>query len=131
GDYVLEVRDSRYVGNAKYVYCVEICDRPYAHAIFPMAIERGQSAEVEIVGHGLGDSQTATVSSGDDDETGWTTRRLTTDRGETNPVGLLISEHPQVVCPGGNDSIASAMPITIPAGVNGRFLDSDDVHFYA
>lgn len=131
GDYVLEVRDSRYVGNAKYVYCVEIGDRPYAHAVFPMAVERGTSAEVEIVGHGLGDSQTATVTSSDDEEIGWTTRRLETSRGQTNPVSLLVSEHPQVVCPGVNDSLDSAMPITIPSGVNGRFLEPDDVHYYA
>ena len=40
GDYVVEVRDTRYLGNPKYVYCLEIAERPIALAVFPMAVQR-------------------------------------------------------------------------------------------
>ena len=54
GDYVVSVRDARYIGNTKYVYCLQISDRPYAQAVFPMAVQKTQRAAVKVLGYQLG-----------------------------------------------------------------------------
>lgn len=131
GRYVLEVRDARYIGNDKYVYCVEISDRPFAHAVFPMAVERGSSAEVEIIGHALNGLQKSTVESAGTDKLGWKKIRIETSAGDTNPVPVLVSEYPQVVVSAQHDSIETALPLSLPVGVNGRFTKPDQMHYFA
>src|SRR5206468_6281406 len=37
GDYLLQVRDSTYDGDPRWVYAVLATDRPYASHVFPMA----------------------------------------------------------------------------------------------
>ena len=137
GKYVLEVRDARYVGNDKYVYGVEISDRPYAHALFPIAVQSGKPTEVSVVGHNLGEmpKATITVDSGEDAEPNngatWKNIRMRTPVGVTNPVAVLVSQSPQLMAPAGNDSIASATPLTLPVGVNARFTNPEQSHYYS
>ncbi len=131
GDYVLEVRDARFIGDRKYVYCVEISDRPYAHALFPMAVQRGTEAEVTIVGHMLGETPRTTLKFAPDEKTGWRRMRVSTSRGPTNPVDVCVSEYPQVLAGGENLTLEKAQTITPPVGVNGRFTEPDQTHYYA
>ena len=42
GDYVLEVRDTRYAGDPRYVYCVEVSHVPFAYGSRPLAHGTGQ-----------------------------------------------------------------------------------------
>ncbi len=140
GTYVLEVRDARYIGNDKYVYCVEISDRPFAHAVFPIAVQSGKPTEVSLVGHNLGTSPSATITIGisnpsasDETHNGatWKTFRFRTPLGETNPVPILVSQSPQLMASTGNDSIANAIPLTLPVGVNARFSNPEQSHYYS
>jgi len=131
GDYLLEVRDARYVGNEKYVYCIEITDKPFAHAVFPMAIQRGMANEAGVIGHNLAGLQKTKLSSMDQDVCGWRDISIETPVGQTNPVQLLISPFPQLVTPNGNYSISNAMPLELPVGVSGRFSEPGQVHFYS
>ncbi|HIE97057.1 MAG TPA: hypothetical protein EYG03_20040 [Planctomycetes bacterium] len=128
GDYVLSVRDARYIGNTKYVYCLQISDRPYAHAVFPMAVRRGQTQPVRIVGHQLGQHDTATVSADESAALGWNSQVVTTAAGPTNPVPVLTTDAPQVVAPDGNHAADAAMSLTLPVGVSGRFTENDQTH---
>lgn len=129
GDYVLSVRDARYIGNTKYVYCLQISDRPYAHTVFPMAVQRGQSVDVKVVGHQLGRTDVATVDSSREDETlGWRDVSLQVEAGMTNPVSVLVSNNPQVAAVDGNHTEDSAATITFPTGVSGRFTAADQTH---
>ncbi|MCH7729703.1 MAG: PPC domain-containing protein, partial [Planctomycetes bacterium] len=131
GDYFLEVRDTRYIGNPKYVYCVTIDDKPFAHAVFPMAVQRGQTIEATVIGHNLGGVKKTTVRSAADDSPGWKKVPIETPRGLTNPVPILVSSYPQLVAADGNFSIAQAMPLSLPVGVNGRLSKPDEVHYYS
>ena len=128
GQYTLEVRDARYAGDPRYTYCVEISDQPYAHALFPLAVQQGQTASLEIVGHMMNVMQTEIVAA--DLPTGWSHRRIETPRGSTNPVPLKISPHPQFVESEGNNSVAAANSVSLPVGINGRLAEADDVDFY-
>lgn len=131
GNYYLEIRDTRYIGNPKYVYCVEITDQPFAHACFPMAVQRGHTTEATVIGHNLGGLEATTLRSSADDSLGWKKVSLETPGGLTNPVQVLVSDYPQLVAEGENLSIAKAIPLPLPAGVNGQLSQPDEVHFYS
>ncbi|MDG1893991.1 MAG: hypothetical protein P8J37_03685 [Fuerstiella sp.] len=128
GDYVISVRDARYIGNTKYVYCLKISDRPHAHAVFPMAVQRGQSQPVKIVGHQLGANDAATVSADESATIGWDSHIVTADGGPTNPVPILVTDTPQVIAEDGNHAADAATPLTLPVGVSGRFTENDQSH---
>jgi len=129
GDYCVEVRDARYAGSGRYVYCVEIADQPYVHAVFPMAVQRGQTSPAVLIGHNLGDAAGVTVTG--DGDPGWRRQRLPAAAGFTNPVEVLVSEHPQSVSDGSNTTMQTATPLELPSGVNGRLLKPDSAHFYS
>ena len=130
GRYFLEVRDTRFIGNPKYVYCVEIADGPFAHAFFPMAVQQGKTSEATVVGHNLGGLKKTTIRSTADESLGWKPVSVTTPQGQTNPVQVLVSAHPQLVARE-NHSLAQAMPLSLPVGVNGRLSQPDEVHYYS
>ena len=131
GSYFLEVRDARYAGSGRYVYCVEIASRPYAHAAFPLAVQRGQTESAVAIGHSLGESTDVELRAAADSPSGVSRQRLTTVVGETNPVDVLVSEHPQIVATGQNVSIETAQALEMPVGISGRFPETDGVHFYS
>ena len=130
GNYFLEVRDTRFIGNPKYVYCVEIADRPFAHAFFPMAVQRGKATPAAIVGHNLGGLEKTTLRAGADEPVGWKRISVKTPRGQTNPVQVMVSDHPQLIA-SGNHSMAKATPLSLPVGANARFSKPDEVHYYS
>jgi hypothetical protein len=138
GDYTLEVRDARYAGDQRYSYCVEIADRPYAHSAFPPAVQAGQTAEVEAIGHMLGTQRAVAKLSAGADAPGIVRRRLATPAGETNPVPVLVSPYSQLVERSGaspspdqrSAAAAKPTPVNLPAGVNGRLSQDDEVDRY-
>lgn len=145
GEYTIELRDARYAGDSRYVYCLEIADRPHAYAVLPMAVQRGQKADVELIGHALHRNPTrergtndgadaslthrVTISAGK--ELGWNRRRIFAATGPTNPIEILTCEHPQMLENESNDSIAKANPVTLPLGINGQIGQRDDIDFFA
>jgi hypothetical protein len=131
GTYSLEVRDARYAGSGRYAYCVELASRPYAHATFPLSVQTGKTTTAIAVGHALGESSDVEIRGTTNATSGISRQRLQTGAGETNPVSIIVSEHPQVVADGNNNSIESAMPLTFPVGVNGRFPSDDGTHYYS
>jgi hypothetical protein len=129
GDYVIAVQDARYIGNTKYVYCLEVSNRPHADAVFPMAVVRGERTEVQIVGQQLGKHSTATIDvTGEGESIGWRNFTLNANSGEMNPIPVLITDSPQVVAPDGNHEPDQAMPFDFPVGISGRFTEPDQVH---
>ncbi len=62
GEYLLEVRDVRYQGNADWTYAVECSARPFVLVAKPLAVAQGASANLQVVGLALGAEATATIS---------------------------------------------------------------------
>lgn len=131
GTYSLEIRDARYAGSGRYAYCVELASRPYAHATFPLSVQSGKTASAIAIGHALGESTDVEIRGTTESPSGIAQQRLQTGSGETNPVPVIVSEHPQVVVDGKNSSIETALPLTFPVGINGRFPENDGVHFFS
>ncbi len=129
GEYVVSVRDTRYIGNTKYVYCLQISDRPLAHAAFPMAVRRGMSVDVNVVGHNLGATDLAKVDTTREDVVeGWQPMSLNVEAGESNPVPILISQNMQLTAPDGDHPADAATKIEMATGISGRFTAPDQTH---
>ena len=62
GEYVLEVRDVRYKGNADWVYAIEINNRPFITQTLPLAVTPGVETKLSLVGHNLPADATTTVT---------------------------------------------------------------------
>jgi len=131
GSYALEIRDARYAGSGRYVYCVEVASGPFAHTAYPLAVQQGTSSPARVIGHVPGDSSATELTAAADAPSGWRTQRLKTAVGETNPVNVLVSEYPQTVASGENSEIETAEPLELPAGVSGRFSEPDGVHYFS
>ncbi len=130
GEYVLEVRDARYAGSGRYVYCVEISDRPRIDTVFPMAVQRGTSVQPAVIGRRFGSPSAIEISAASDAPLGWRRERLTTEHGPSNPVEVLVSEVPQVIATSQNQTLESALPVELPVGANGWLREPGEQHCY-
>jgi hypothetical protein len=134
GQYMLEVRDKRYAGDPRSVYCVEITNRPKVYGVFPLAVQNGHEGEFQLVvsrPENVADSPgTATWKLRADAQraVGW--RSLRPQDESVNPIELLFSPHPQISANGENNLPSTATPILLPCGVSGRFLEPGQTHYY-
>lgn len=128
GDYYLQVRDSKYDGDPRWVYALRATDRPYAALVYPMAGNPGQVVEVEPVGPGR--RTHPRVSLRVPARPGVTEVPLDLGGGASNPVPFVVSTLPQVQEVEPNDTPAQATRVTVPCGINGRIGRPGDVdHF--
>lgn len=132
GDYLLEIRDVRYEGNAFWEYCIEINSRPFVETAFPLAVARGQAAQVELAGYLL-PAAPMTVACTTPMETpiGLQSLRLPMGADLTDPVPFVVTDLPLVLeAAGDNNAPDRAQPVPIPAGINGRIETDSDVDHY-
>jgi hypothetical protein len=61
GDYLLEVRDVRYQGNADWSYAIEASARPFPTMTHPLAVPAGEATTVELRGLGLPPNATTSL----------------------------------------------------------------------
>lgn len=130
GEYVLAVRDTRYGGDPRYSYCVEISRGLPALSTFPLVCEKGKSTKVEVLSIGGKVLGTATVAPPAGKQGGTVRERLTIEGKPTNSVDLVTSPLKQVVCV---DATKQDRPfeLSAPCGVSGRLAQSGDEHWFA
>lgn len=133
GEYLLEVRDMRYLGYRSWDYAVEIHDRPFATAISPACLPPGVPTKVRLIGHNLPAEPTVTVTLPTDalpwDQ--WLTLPVIAGR-PLNAVQVRPSNLPTVreaATP--HDSIAQAQHLDIPCAVGGALKQPGEVDFFA
>jgi hypothetical protein len=128
GDYFVQVRDSKYDGDPRWVYALLVTNRPYASHVYPMAGNPGQVVLVEPVGSAK--AVQAKVPLQAPAELGVGEVPLTIGQEKTNPVGFVVSPLPQVLEQEPNDEPEKATRVTIPCGINGRIGTRRDLdHF--
>lgn len=128
GTYWIEVRDARYAGSGRYVYCLELAAPPYAHTVFPAAVQRGTTSDAVAIGHFDSDLAATQLIAAENEPTGIRAQRLTLASGETNPVQVVVSDVPQTVVTADHGSLESALAVELPVGINGRFDVDDAAH---
>jgi hypothetical protein len=127
-EYYLGIRDSKYDGDARWVYAILATDRPYVAGVYPMAGNPGKEIEVEPVS--IAGPRRQPVRLRAPNTLGLQDVQLNVDGASTNPVAFVVSPLPQVVEIEPNDAPEQATRIPIPCGINGRIDKPHDVdHF--
>jgi hypothetical protein len=131
GQYTVEVRDVRYAGDKRYTYCVEVSNQPLAQVAFPMAVERGKTAQATLVGPFCDELAEVTLDATKQKATGWTRMRLGPAGKKTNYLPLLISDCVEATAPADNTDRAKPMKLKLPQGVSARLAKPGQAHHYA
>jgi hypothetical protein len=128
GTYYLQVRESTYDGDPRWVYAIIATDKPYATHVYPMAGNPGQKLDLEPIGSAkLVQAKTPFVVPKD---LGIREIQLDVKGVKTNPATFIVSALPQCLEQDGNDDPAKATRVTLPAGINGRIEKRRDMdHF--
>jgi hypothetical protein len=118
GEYFLQLRDSRYDGDPRWVYALQITDRPYLAHVEPMAGNPDQEIEVEAVGSAR--LRQPRIKLRVPAQPGLQQVQLDVGGIQTNPVAFIVSSLPQVREQEPNDTPEKAQPISLPCGLNGK-----------
>lgn len=132
GDYCVQVRDSKYDGDPRWVYALHVSSRPYAMQVFPMAANPGQTIQVEPIGSAR--SVQSRVALKAPMEPGLHALPLDLGQAQTNPVAFLVSPLPQVMEQEPNDAPEQAARVSVPCAISGRIgvrRDLDHFQFTA
>jgi hypothetical protein len=130
GDYYLEVRDVRYQGSANHRYRLRIGDFPLATSPFPLAIQKGTNAKLELARQDgaaaeqqvnvpadvPGNRLDVTLPARAGQSAGWTS--------------VLVSDVPEQLEREPNDAPPQATIVTVPGAIDGRFAAANDRDFY-
>ncbi len=128
GDYFIQVRDSKYDGDPRWVYALTVTAGPSVTHLFPMAANPGQTISVEPVGSAKLLSPRLTVTA--PREEGLHTLSLDVKGQKTNPTAFIVSSLPQSVEQEPNDTPEKATRVTLPCGISGRVQQPRDLdHF--
>ncbi len=127
GEYLLQVRDVRYMGDARWTYCLTATRRPFVKAVFPLAVSRGRTTHIEPVGFALGGMNSTELDVPMDWPCGPRSIQLTTPSGMTNPVPVIVSDLEETIEAEENNDFEHAGAIAIPGGANGRIGAENDV----
>jgi hypothetical protein len=92
GDYYLEIRDVRYLGDRYWNYCIEISDRPFVVNAQPLQVSPGKATTLRLEGYNLPANPTATLTLPSDtlECPRWVMLTLGDNR-QTNVVPIIVS----------------------------------------
>ncbi|MFO1004575.1 MAG: hypothetical protein U0929_01345 [Planctomycetaceae bacterium] len=131
GEYLLEIRDVRYEGNAHWVYCVEALNRPFVTTVHPLGVEPGSTAEIRLNGWEPAESAKISWAVPSDLPPGLLFRPLSVPTGATNPVSVVVNDLPPVhEIAEDNNSPATAQMVSIPSGISGCIETESDIDCY-
>lgn len=131
GEYLLEVRDVRYQGNKYWNYSIEISSRPFVSQVYPALLQRGQAAQLQLIGANLAEASVVEYQAPADVEPCTLDVTLPMPGGATNPVSLVLTD--LTVIPeaaGENQTPAQAQSVNWPAAVSGRIDADADIDCY-
>lgn len=128
GDYIIQIRDSKYDGDPRWVYALAITNKPYVAHVYPMAGNPGQEIEVEPVGSAK--ALQPKVRLRVPKEIGLGQVQLDVAGSKTNPTAFIVSALPQVLEQEPNDTPEQAQRVAIPCGINGKIGVKRDLDHY-
>lgn len=135
GNYIIQIRESSYTGNANCRYRLHIGAFPRPSAAYPAGGQAGTDLEVKLIGDPGGDS-TRTVTLPSDSDEIFMIRAEADGLLSPAPNPIRVSPFPNILEAEPNNSLAQASPTTValPAAFNGIINedgDQDWFHFNA
>jgi hypothetical protein len=132
GEYLVEVRDSTYRGGGDFFYRLRIGEFPGVTTAFPLAIQRGQTANIGFAGPGAADIPTVSVKAPTDQAIAAVYAAPKRPSGVSGwPVPVLLSDWPELVEQEPNDEPMKANKLPVPGGISARFDKPKDVDHFA
>jgi hypothetical protein len=132
GEYLLEVRDVRYSGNRYWNYSIDINDRPFVSHVYPSAVAKGQTANLQLVGSHLQVVGTVAWQAPADFEQFTIDVSLPIESGLSNPVAVVLSDLPVAVeTEDENNTADGAQTVSFPGAVSGRIESEADIDCYS
>jgi hypothetical protein len=128
GTYYLQVRESTFDGDPRWVYAIIATNQAYASHFFPMAGNPGKTIDVEPVGSATAVQNKFKLSV--PSKLGIQQVQLDVNGVKTNPATFIVSSLPQFIEQEPNDDPAKANRVTLPAGINGRIGKKRDIDHY-
>ncbi|MFP6574487.1 MAG: hypothetical protein VB912_04995 [Pirellulaceae bacterium] len=131
GEYYLEMRDVRFNGNEYWQYSLEISNRPFISNVYPLGVKRGEEVDFRLVGFGIEEQQQAKMAIAAEGPLGLQWVQLMLGETLSNPAPVVVSDLPLLAETNDpNNETATAQPISIPIGVNGRIERETDIDCY-
>jgi hypothetical protein len=128
GDYIVQVRDTRYDGDPRWAYALQVTDKPRVTQIFPLAANPGQTIEVQPVGSAR--LMSPKVSFTAPKELGISSVTFNIGSQSTNPTAFVVTPLPIVTEQEPNDTASQATRLPIPGGANGRIGTKRDLDYF-
>ncbi len=131
GEYLLEIRDVRYEGNAHWVYCVEVLNRPFVTTINPLGVEPGSTASIHLNGWEPTETANASWAVPAGLSPGLLQIPLPGAIAPTNPVSVVINDLPPIhESATENNTPATGQLVTIPSGISGCIETDSDIDYF-
>lgn len=129
GEYLVLVSNTTLDGSANHVYRLTIGALPYVIAWSPLAAQAGRDTQVTLIGHHLGDKAVVAMKPAME---GMQPVPLNDKslRFRSMPM-LRVSNVPQIGEVEGNDDIAKAQAVAIPARINAGLAKAGDIDHFA
>lgn len=128
GTHFIQVRESTYDGDPRWVYALLATQRPAISHVYPMAGNPATKLDVDPIGSAK--LKAAKVTMQTPSESGIHQIQLDVDGTKTNPATFIVSTLPQALEQEPNDDAVQATRITLPAGINGRIAKKRDLDHY-
>jgi hypothetical protein len=130
GEYRVLVRDSKYDGDARWVYALTVTNQAYASHVYPLAVSAGETAELEPVGSAQAIQAKVNHTVPKAAPLGVGLVELEVAGKHTNPVAVLVTSLATVQEQEPNDLPEKATRVPIPSCINGRIGQKRDLDHY-
>lgn len=128
GEYVIELRDIKYGGGA---YRLRIGDFPVATATYPMAVQRGTTANVTLAGFGVDGLQPTALTVAADQPAEWLNFSLKRPNGASGFSTVAVVSTHQFLEQEPNNAPEQANRVELGHDVNGRLEQPGDIDRFA
>jgi hypothetical protein len=130
GDYLVEIRDIRYQGGGNFRYRLRMGDFPIVSVPYPLAVQKGQSANLQVTGP-VGTAPAPVTVNVPAQVPGDRMRVAAGAVGQGAAwVNLIASDTVEQLEVEPNDAPESSTAVQIPGAVDGRFEMPRDVDYY-
>lgn len=124
GEYVLEMRDIKYGGGA---YRLRVGDFPIATVSYPLAVQRGTTANVTLAGYGVDGLTPVSVTVPADQSAAWRNVSVKRPGGASGFSTVEVANSPQFLEQEPNNQSDQANRVELGHDINGRLDQPGDV----
>jgi hypothetical protein len=128
GNYELEIRDSIYRGREDFVYRVTVGELPFITSVYPLGVQAGKSATLELHGWNLPEETMAFDAA--DKQPGSHPISITNRKLSSNEISVVVGDLPEMVEQEPNNDLQGAPVLKPPIVVNGRIDQPGDWDVY-